>query len=107
MKKIALIFKSIALLSIVVSIIIFTSCINQSGKVSISQGEIDSLRNQIKELTVSNKMISQNLATFDTLDFTVFTNQQWTRLHESHSKDIKVNWPMDILHWVLNGTLPI
>ena len=93
MKKIALIFKSIALLSIVVLIIIFTSCISQSGKVSISQSEIDSLRNQIKELTVSNKMISQNLATFDTLDFTVFTNQQWTRLHESHSKDIKVNWP--------------
>ena len=93
MKKLALIFKSIALLSIVLSIVIFTSCINQSGKVSISQGEIDSLTNQIKELTLSNKMISQNLATFDTLDYTVFTNQQWTRLHESHSKDIKVNWP--------------
>jgi len=34
-----------------------------------------------------------NLVTFDTLDFTVFTNQEWTRLHESHSKDVKVYWP--------------
>ena len=34
-----------------------------------------------------------NLKTFDELDFVVFSNQEWTRLHESHSKDIKVNWP--------------
>jgi len=93
MKKKYLIFKSIALLSITAAIVIFISCKNQGTNVSISQGDIDSLRNQIKELTTNNKMISQNLATFDTLDYTVFTNQQWTRLHESHSKDIKVNWP--------------
>ena len=37
--------------------------------------------------------ISKNLQTFDTLDYTVFTNQQWTRLHESHAKDILVHWP--------------
>ena len=37
--------------------------------------------------------LEKNLATFDTLDYTVFSNQQWLRLHESHSKDIKVNWP--------------
>jgi predicted ester cyclase len=38
-------------------------------------------------------MIERNLATFDTLDFTVFSNQEWTRLHESHAKNIKVYWP--------------
>jgi len=62
-------------------------------KVSKSQKEIASLRAQIKSLTAGNAEISKNLQTFDTLDFTVFSNQQWIRLHESHAKDIKVNWP--------------
>ena len=30
------------------------------------------------------------LATFDTLDFDVFSNQKWTRLSESHANDIVV-----------------
>lgn len=33
------------------------------------------------------------LATFDTLDFTVFTGQKWDRLHESHADNIVVTWP--------------
>ena len=33
------------------------------------------------------------LATFDTLDFDVFSNQTWTRLAESHATDIVVTWP--------------
>ena len=93
MKNIALIFKSMTFLSIATLIVIFTGCTNQSRTLSVSQGEIDSLRTQIKELTKGNEMIAKNLVTFDTLDYTVFTNQQWTRLHESHSNDIKVNWP--------------
>lgn len=35
----------------------------------------------------------QHLATFDELDFDVFTNQKWDRLKESHSQDIVVHWP--------------
>jgi hypothetical protein len=64
-----------------------------SQKDSKSQKEIESLRTQIKVLTAGNAEITRNLQTFDTLDYTVFSNQQWVRLHESHSKDIKVNWP--------------
>ena len=60
---------------------------------SKSQKEIAALRAQIKSLTAGNVEIARNLQTFDTLDFTVFSNQQWVRLHESHAKDIKVNWP--------------
>jgi hypothetical protein len=37
--------------------------------------------------------VQAHLATFDSLDFDVFTNQKWDRLHESHSKDIVVHWP--------------
>ena len=37
--------------------------------------------------------VEQNLHTFDTLDFDVFSNQQWDRLKESHSQNIVVTWP--------------
>ena len=60
---------------------------------SKSQKEIAALRAQIKTLTAGNAEIAKNLQTIDTLDYTVFSNQQWVRLHESHAKDIKVNWP--------------
>jgi hypothetical protein len=93
MKKIPIIFKSIAVSSIIAVLAMLTSCTGNKGNSSLNQAGIDSLRNEIKELTKGNEMIAKNLITFDTLDYTVFTNQQWTRLHESHSKDIKVNWP--------------
>lgn len=34
-----------------------------------------------------------HLATFDDLDYNVFTGQKWAELHRSHAHDIKVNWP--------------
>jgi hypothetical protein len=37
--------------------------------------------------------VADHIATFDTLDYVVFTQQQWERLHESHSKDVVVHWP--------------
>lgn len=37
--------------------------------------------------------VEKNLKTFDVLDFDVFSNQKWDRLHESHAKDIIVTWP--------------
>ena len=37
--------------------------------------------------------IEANLDNFDTLDFDVFTNQKWERLHESHAEDIIVHYP--------------
>ena len=93
MKRLKLLFKSFAVFTVVVVVALFTGCKSNSGNNSISQSGIDSLRNQIKELTKGNELIAKNLVTFDTLDYIVFTNQQWTRLHESHSKNIKVNWP--------------
>jgi SnoaL-like polyketide cyclase len=37
--------------------------------------------------------VERKLKVFDTLDFDVFSNQKWDRLHESHAKDIVVTWP--------------
>ena len=83
----------LAALSIITITVILSSCTTNTGVNPARQSEIDSLRNQITQLTAGNEMIAKNLVTFDTLDLTVFSNQEWTRLHESHSKDIKVNWP--------------
>ena len=91
MKKITFAVKEIAVFFMVAVIAILNSCTNKNS--TTNQSEIDSLRNQIKELTSGNEMISNNLQKFDTLDYTVFTNQEWTRLHESHAKDIIVHWP--------------
>ena len=78
---------------LIIAIIIFAGCATNEEKTSVTNSEIESLRNEIKELTAGNEMISKNLVTFDTLDFTVFSSQEWTRLHESHADNIKVNWP--------------
>jgi len=86
---------AIALLTFFVAtlaVITFNSC-NSANSNGLGQSEIDSLRNQVKQLTANDESIGKNLEKFDTLDFTVFSNQQWDRLHESHATDIKVFWP--------------
>lgn len=39
------------------------------------------------------KQLAKNLATFDELDFEVYTNQEWQNLHKSHAKNIIVHYP--------------
>ncbi|GGH59870.1 hypothetical protein HNQ91_000728 [Filimonas zeae] len=51
------------------------------------------LLKQLQALTAANAEIAKNLQTFDTLDYTVFSNQDWSRLHESHAKNILVHFP--------------
>ncbi|MEK7256105.1 MAG: ester cyclase [Bacteroidota bacterium] len=92
MKRSSILPLAFAALFSVAAIATFTSC-SGGGQASASQAEIDSLRAQIAQLTSSNETIAQNLAEFDTLDFTVFSNQQWARFHESHAQNIKVYWP--------------
>ena len=41
----------------------------------------------------SDQGVSEHIATFDDLDFNVFTNQKWGELPRSHAKDIAVHWP--------------
>ena len=48
---------------------------------------------ELKKFTDERATVEKNLETFDELDFTVFSNQEWSRFHESHSKDVLVNWP--------------
>lgn len=46
-----------------------------------------------KQLKEAQQIAQQHLATFDVLDFDVFSNQQWDRIRESHSQDVTVHWP--------------
>lgn len=69
------------------------SCTKQEVPSPYSRAQVDSLVIALKAMTASNALIQQHLATFDTLDYTVFSNQEWGRLHESHAKDVRVYWP--------------
>lgn len=89
MKKIK-IFTSV-LLGALLTVFVFNSC--DSNKASASQGELENLHNQLAEIAKSNEKVAQHLNTFDTLDFVIYTNQEWKRLHESHGKDILVHYP--------------
>ena len=57
------------------------------------QAKIDEMKKELKKYTDDKATVDKNIKTFDELDFVVFSNQEWTRLHESHSKDVRVNWP--------------
>ncbi|KAF6246629.1 polyketide cyclase [Nitrosopumilus sp. b3] len=48
---------------------------------------------ELTKFQTAELLSEQHLKTFDELDFDVFTNQKWDRLHESHSSDIVVHWP--------------
>jgi hypothetical protein len=52
-----------------------------------------SAKAELDRYKTAEAIAKKNLATFDELDFDVFTNQKWDRLKESHSADVKVHWP--------------
>ncbi|QGY45639.1 polyketide cyclase [Maribellus comscasis] len=57
------------------------------------KAEVEQLKSELAKIAETNEVIAKNLATFDELDFVVFTNEEWARLHESHAEDILVHWP--------------
>jgi hypothetical protein len=83
--------KGIFAITVLVALFGILGCTDKTA--TTRNGEADSLRNQLMVLTAGNESVAKYLSKFDTLDFTVFSNQQWTRLHESHAKDIIVHWP--------------
>ncbi len=55
--------------------------------------QIQEIKKELTKFQSEREVVEDNLSTFDELDYDVFSNQKWTRLHESHAKNIKVNWP--------------
>ena len=93
MKTKSLISQAAVALILLTAIVTSTSCSNNGGYSKEMQAKIDSMKIVLKSYSDDKANLEKNLIKFDTLDFTVFSNQEWVRLHESHSKDIKVNWP--------------
>jgi predicted ester cyclase len=71
----------------------FAGSSNDEGYSPEMKAKIEETKKELKKFTDERALTAKHLKTFDELDFVVFTNQEWTRLHESHSKDVKVNWP--------------
>lgn len=76
-----------------VFILVFLQSCTEKRMSDASQKRIDSLQYLVTQLSADALEVDTHLTTFDTLDFIVFTHQQWNRLHESHAHDVKVNWP--------------
>ena len=74
-------------IAVTLALTMLMSC-NNGNNDSINQETIKSLQEQITVLTANSTLVEQNLIKFDTLDYTVFSNQEWIRLHESHGKNI-------------------
>jgi predicted ester cyclase len=72
---------------------VFAASPKDGGYSPEMQAKIEETKKELKKFTDEQAMVEKNIKTFDELDFVVFSNQEWTRLHESHSKDVKVNWP--------------
>jgi len=58
-----------------------------------AQKAVPALLEELAKYQTAEKTTADNLKTFDTLDFDVYTNQKWDRLHESHAEDILVHYP--------------
>lgn len=48
---------------------------------------------ELMECRQAEALAQKHLATFDALDFEVYSNQKWDRLGESHALDILVHYP--------------
>lgn len=58
-----------------------------------SKKEIADAKKQLTALLKAEKLTEDRLVKFDTLDFVVYSRQEWNRLHETHAKNIKVAYP--------------
>jgi hypothetical protein len=63
------------------------------ARIKKMQARMKLMQAKLDQYDKDQAIVKKNLQTFDTLDFVVFSNQDWIRLHESHAKDVIVNWP--------------
>lgn len=83
----------IKIIIVILTVSTVTNFTSAQKKKEKYKAEIETLKQQLAEIAKANETIAKNLETFDELDFVVFTNEEWSRLHESHSEDILVHWP--------------
>src|SRR6202035_771501 len=85
---------AILVLCIGAVIVALTGCSGSDSAFSKEmQSKVDSMTTVLKSYADGNDTLEKHLIIFDTLDFVIFSGQEWVRFHESHSNDIIVNWP--------------
>ena len=89
MKRTAKVWMAASLLSMALVSISLAA----EGKKTKYSPEMQKMVEDMKRVTDERSVVGKNLETFDTLDYVVFSNQDWVRFHESHANDIIVNWP--------------
>ncbi|MGL4487146.1 MAG: ester cyclase [Yersinia sp. (in: enterobacteria)] len=83
--------KSFIIVTVVFTLGLATSF--ASDKTKSANDAIAPLMQELSKYQHAEKTVNDNLNTFDNLDFDVYSNQKWDRLHESHTKDILVHYP--------------
>ena len=61
--------------------------------VAVILASVLAMTGRAQQGSANKSAVDQHIATFDDLDFNVFTHQKWDELKKSHSKDIVVHWP--------------
>ncbi|MEZ5105849.1 MAG: ester cyclase [Draconibacterium sp.] len=77
-------------LNVILLAVILISTLTASAQ---SKKEISDAKKQLDEILSGIKQTENYLQKFDTLDFVVYSNQEWERLHESHAENILVYYP--------------
>jgi hypothetical protein len=93
MKKAKSVTKIFSLSVAIAMILVFASCGNKTGGNTAIQTDSNMAKALTPSATSNDETVARNLATFDTLDFNVFSRRDWDRFHESHDKNIKVHFP--------------
>lgn len=81
-----------AIIALIATIALFTSCAN-NGNTADLQAKVDSLQIELKNFREEKAITQQRLLTFDTLDYELYSNQQWDKFNHSHADNIKVYYP--------------
>ncbi|SFC99127.1 SnoaL-like polyketide cyclase [Flexibacter flexilis DSM 6793] len=76
--------------TVVIAMLLSACAVSASAQ---SKKEVANAKKQLQEILKSQAETQAHLVKFDTLDFVVYSTQNWKRLHESHAKNIKVTYP--------------
>ena len=61
--------------------------------VAVVLASLFAMTGRAQQGSANTSAVDQHIATFDDLDFNVFTHQKWDEFKKSHSKDVIVHWP--------------
>lgn len=92
--------KSVCGLSVITGFIFCLFCLPACAPVSPEgdyssemRAKIEEMAKKVKKYSEEEKTVAQNMETFEKFNLDIFGKQDWSRIKESHSKDIVVYWP--------------